>query len=141
LHNLDMNRVPRFSAWRAIFSRKTSISTVATGWWVSGHYTCLTARSAAYKSNPAGMHSTHLSLTCCPSACRTCLPVVLPAVVPPGYYLKTPGQAVPCPPGEWKAGITPEGNCTKCTPGMTTPAEASTAATACTSEYEAAKLH
>jgi hypothetical protein len=29
---------------------------------------------------------------------------VIAAVVPPGYFLKSPGQVAPCPQGEWKSG-------------------------------------
>jgi hypothetical protein len=41
-----------------------------------------------------------------------CVSVVCCAVVPAGYYLKTPGQVAPCPVGEWKAGVGASGNCT-----------------------------
>lgn len=54
------------------------------------------------------------------------------AVVPAGYYLKTVGQVAPCPKGEWKAGIGPAGNCTKCAAGVTTAKEASTSSSECT---------
>lgn len=54
------------------------------------------------------------------------------AVVPAGYYLKSPGQAAPCPMGEWKSGEGPSGNCTKCAFGVTTLTEGSTAESNCT---------
>jgi len=53
------------------------------------------------------------------------------AVVPAGYYLKGPGQAVPCPKGEWKEGVGLQGNCTKCPVGVTTASEGSTSLNAC----------
>jgi len=59
------------------------------------------------------------------------MPVVYLAVVPAGYYLKAPGQVAPCPQGEWKAGIGPSANCTKCEFGVTTPHEASTSESEC----------
>lgn len=56
------------------------------------------------------------------------------AVVPPGFYLKTPGQAVPCPQGEWKAGTSTAGNCTRYPAGVTTAAEAATSRKECKCE-------
>lgn len=53
------------------------------------------------------------------------LVVLLLAVVPPGYYLKAPGQVAPCPQGEYKEGIGMDANCTQCAFGVTTPSEAS----------------
>lgn len=52
-------------------------------------------------------------------------------LVPPGYYLKTPGQAVPCPAGEYKEGVGPDGSCTKCAFGVTTAEPGSTSNTSC----------
>lgn len=57
------------------------------------------------------------------------------AVVPAGYYLKAPGQVAPCPRGEWKSGVGPSGNCTKCAFGVTTKNEASTAESECKGEW------
>ncbi len=56
----------------------------------------------------------------------------LPAVVPPGYYLKGPGQVAPCPKGEYKSGYGAVASCNKCAVGVSTKAEASTAVTDCT---------
>ena len=56
------------------------------------------------------------------------------AVVPAGYYLKSPGQAAPCPKGEWKSGVGADGNCTKCAFGVTTESVASTSELNCTSK-------
>jgi hypothetical protein len=58
------------------------------------------------------------------------------AVVPPGYYLKSPGVAAPCPQGEWKSGTDSTGSCTKCPVGVTTPDVASTSNASCSG-----KLH
>lgn len=58
--------------------------------------------------------------------------VSCPAVVPAGYYLKTPGQAAACPKGEYKAGIGAAGACDKCpVAGVTTEKEASESPDAC----------
>lgn len=67
-----------------------------------------------------------------------CVLLVLPpvvcvlAVVPPGYFLKGPGQVAPCPQGEWKAGIGTDGNCTRCAMGVTTEGPAATSESNCT---------
>lgn len=53
-------------------------------------------------------------------------------MVPAGYYLKAPGQAAPCPKGEWKSGTGSNGNCTKCAYGVTTEFEASVSEDNCT---------
>jgi hypothetical protein len=69
-------------------------------------------------------HSTHCS------TCRCCV-----AVVPPGFYLKSPGQVAPCPQGEWKADVGASANCTKCaTTGVITPQVASTSEAECNSK-------
>lgn len=60
------------------------------------------------------------------------------AVVPPGYYLKSPGQVAPCPQGEWKADIGASANCTKCAAGVTTPQVASTSEAECKCECDRA---
>jgi hypothetical protein len=52
--------------------------------------------------------------------------------VPPGYYLKAPGQVAPCPKGEYKEGIGASGNCTKCAFGVTTSLEGSISVDNCT---------
>jgi hypothetical protein len=54
------------------------------------------------------------------------------AVVPEGYFLKSPGQTAPCSRGEWKAGFGIVASCTRCSEGVTTPAEGATAEAACT---------
>ena len=51
---------------------------------------------------------------------------MLVAVIPAGMYLKAPGQVAPCPRGEWKEGVGINGNCTKCSWGVTTAKEGST---------------
>lgn len=56
------------------------------------------------------------------------------AVVPPGYFLKGPGQVAPCPAGEWKSGVGAAANCVKCAFGVTTASIASTSADACQRE-------
>ena len=69
-------------------------------------------------------------------ACLTfplCLPP-LSAVVPPGYYLKAPGQVAACPQGEYKSGTLAAGNCNKCAVGVTTAGVAATAASSCNSK-------
>ena len=61
------------------------------------------------------------------------LPCVLlcAAVVPAGFYLKTPGVAAACPQGEFKADTGAAGNCSKCAFGVTTTAEGSTSEAEC----------
>jgi hypothetical protein len=61
-----------------------------------------------------------------------CVFVCVSAVVPPGSYLKSPGQVAPCPKGEYKEGTGPSGNCTKCAFGVTTTAEGSISVDNCT---------
>jgi hypothetical protein len=51
--------------------------------------------------------------------------VTPPPAVPPGFYLKSPGQVAPCPKGEWKSGTASSGNCIKCARGVTTLSEGS----------------
>lgn len=66
--------------------------------------------------------------------CQLCVLCCLPfihAVVPAGSYLKNPGQVAICPKGEWKAGTTAAGNCTKCAMGVTTQKEGATSAKEC----------
>jgi hypothetical protein len=53
--------------------------------------------------------------------------------VPPGYYLKGPGQVAPCPKGEYKSGYDGLASCSKCAEGVSTLAEASTTQAACVS--------
>ena len=53
--------------------------------------------------------------------------------VPPGFYLKGPGQVSPCPKGEYKSGYDAVAACSKCAEGVTTLAEASTNQAACVS--------
>lgn len=66
---------------------------------------------------------------------NTCVCLCLcAAVVPAGYYLKGPGQVAPCPKGEYKADLNPNGNCSKCAFGVTTSAEGSISVDNCTSE-------
>jgi hypothetical protein len=70
--------------------------------------------------------------------CALTLPLPLPllllpthTVVPAGFYLKSPGVAVPCPQGEFKVGVGSDGACTKCGPGVSTAAEAATSPREC----------
>jgi len=60
--------------------------------------------------------------------------LALPAVVPPGSYLKAPGEVARCPVGEWKADNGLPGHCTKCAPGVITEQEGSTSEKDCKSE-------
>ena len=66
--------------------------------------------------------------------CVTTVRCCLPAVVPAGWYLKAPGEAVPCPKGEWKSGVGADGNCKKCSYGVTTADVASVSKAECKSE-------
>jgi len=52
-------------------------------------------------------------------------------VIPPGYYLKGPGQVAPCPQGEFKSGTGSDANCGKCAIGVTTLTAASTSVKFC----------
>jgi hypothetical protein len=53
-------------------------------------------------------------------------------VVPPGYYLKGPGQVAPCPKGEFKSGYGAVASCSKCATGVSTKDEASIDVANCT---------
>lgn len=64
-----------------------------------------------------------------------------PAVVPPGYYLKTPGQVAACPQGEYQDSYVPPstgvGKCTPCGVGITTSvANAADNRNLCKREYD-----
>lgn len=54
-------------------------------------------------------------------------------LVPPGYFVRGPGQIAPCPKGEHKEGFSAVGTCTKCATGVTTLQVGSTSVDACTS--------
>lgn len=52
--------------------------------------------------------------------------------MPPGYYVRAPGQIAPCPKGEFKLGFIAVGTCSKCAAGVSTPEVGSTTGDACT---------
>jgi hypothetical protein len=58
--------------------------------------------------------------------------LLLPPVVPEGFFISSPGQVAPCPRGEYKAGFGLVSSCSKCVEGVTTDREASASAAACT---------
>lgn len=93
--------------------RRKPVSPVVVLWLISRHVFCLEDLLAC-------QHLNNLLLYLCP------------AVVPPGYYLKGPGQVAPCPQGEWKSGIGADGNCTRCAMGVTTEGPAATSELNCT---------
>ena len=72
-------------------------------------------------------------MLCCCLLSPPSLLSLLTADVPPGYYLKGPGQVAPCPKGEYKSGYDAVAACSKCAEGVTTLAEASTNQAACVS--------
>lgn len=56
---------------------------------------------------------------------------VISTGVPPGYFLKAPGQAAPCGQGTYKTSTVPSVLCTACPSGTTTEREGSPSADAC----------